>query len=154
MRPEEFFESFVRLNYEDCVEKPGDIRRAFNAAVSASHFADQYYNFNSRIGSALVSNYHNLGSFVEELTNRTNQAFKDIRSISNAYKHLYTDISPQHSAHSSVSSSGSIEIVELPKTSDISSLQEDYSIGNEETEGSVRWYLLEEMAAKLIFYRY
>jgi hypothetical protein len=42
MTPYSFFEAFVEGNALDCHEDPGDVRRAFNAAVSASHVADQY----------------------------------------------------------------------------------------------------------------
>jgi len=92
MTPEQFFESFVEGNLFDCRDDPGDIRRAFNAAVAASHFADQYFEYNKRYCSNLVSAYENIGPFIQCLESLTNGAFRDIRSISNAYKHLYTNI--------------------------------------------------------------
>jgi hypothetical protein len=113
MTPDEFFESFVEGNRFDCHESPGDVRRAFNAAVAASHFADQYFTFNKRHSPSLVSAFGNIGAFVEHLTTETNGAFRDIRSISNAYKHLYTDITDGTSAFSSVDSSGAIVSLEL-----------------------------------------
>ena len=113
MMPEEFFESFVEGNCYDCRAEPGDVRRAFNAAVAASHFADHYYNFNKRHDPDKVSGFPSLGSFVEHLVAATDGAFRDIRSISNAYKHLYTDDNGRTEAFASVNSSGAIESVEL-----------------------------------------
>lgn len=45
MTPYQFFEIFVEGNYEDCYQNPGCVRRAFNAAVSASQLADHYFNY-------------------------------------------------------------------------------------------------------------
>ncbi len=45
--------------------------------------------------------------------NNTNKYFKDIRSIANAYKHLYTGHNPKYSQYSSIASAGTIEDVKL-----------------------------------------
>lgn len=127
MTPDQFFESFVEGNLNDCHELPGDIRRAFNVAVAASHFADQYFTFNKRHSPTLVSPFDNIGDFVEHLSTQTNGAFRDIRSISNAYKHLYTNIDNKGATHSSVNSSGSIDSIYLPGDEDLASIEEDYS---------------------------
>ena len=126
MTPSEFFESFVEGNRFDCHESPGDVRRAFNAAVAASHFADQYFTYNKRHNPPLVAAFDKIGAFVEHLTIRTNGAFRDIRSISNAYKHLYTDIANGASAFSSVNSSGAIESLELFDDGDLATIEEVY----------------------------
>jgi hypothetical protein len=128
MTPDEFLESFVEGNRSDCREAPGDVRRAFNAAVSASHLADQYFNYCERHNPKAVSAFGNLGAFVSHLRLRTNGAFTDIRSVSNAYKHLYTDVG-RLSQHSSVSSCGSIESIELPGDENLRGLEEDYDRG-------------------------
>ena len=113
MTPDQFFEAFVEQNRWDCHENPGDIRRAFNAAVSASHLADHYFTFNKRHNPALVNQFKTIGAFIEHLSSKTNGGFRDIRSISNAYKHLYTDTGAQYETHSSVNSSGSIDAIKL-----------------------------------------
>ena len=99
MTPRQFFESFVEGNAEDYLEHPGDVRRAFNAAVSASHAADHYYEYHGRHRPQLIAAYTSLGTFVEHLCAKTDGAFRDIRSVSNAYKHLYTDASSRFGTH-------------------------------------------------------
>lgn len=126
MTPDQFYVAFVDPNRDDCVEDPGSIRRAFNAAVSASHFIDQYYEFHKRHNPQLVSEYKNLGSFVEFISKETDNAFRDIRSISNAYKHLYTDTSSKSDIYSSVSSSGSIDTIEFQNDAYLQAIEEDY----------------------------
>ena len=125
MTPHDFLESFVQGNRWDCHAEPGDIRRAFNAAVSASHFADHYHKYNERHCPKLISEFPKFGAFIEHLSFQTGGAFKDIRSISNAYKHLYTGADKNLSTHSSISSSGSIYSIELPLSEDIIGLDEE-----------------------------
>ena len=127
MTPNQFFESFVEGNLFDCHDAPGDIRRAFNAAVAASHFADHYFTYNKRHNSNLVSAYDTIGPFIGYLESQTNGAFRDIRSISNAYKHLYTNIDKMQAVYSSINSSGSIESIQLADTEDVKSIEEAYS---------------------------
>jgi hypothetical protein len=107
MMPIEFFESFVEGNRQDCHNDKTCVRRAFNAAVAASHLADHYFKYGQAHFQASVSEFENFSRFVENLSLRTDGAFRDIRSISNAYKHLYTW------ASCSVSSCGAIELVEF-----------------------------------------
>lgn len=109
MTPEEYLESFVQGNLEDCQEEPGDLRRAFNAAVSASHLADHYYTYNRRHHPERVQAFGKVGNFVEHLANETSGAFRDLRSISNVYKHLYTG--PQHLARATILSGGALASV-------------------------------------------
>lgn len=92
MTPDQFFEAFVRGNYEDCQQYPGCVRRAFNAAVSASHLADHYFTYWNKHDQSKVRGFKAIGEFVEDLSTNTDGCFRDIRSISNAYKHLYTSI--------------------------------------------------------------
>ncbi|MFD0949915.1 hypothetical protein ACFQ0F_05855 [Paraperlucidibaca wandonensis] len=126
MTPTEFFESFVEGNAYDCNESPGCVRRAFNASVSASHLADHYFEFNHRHNPALVSGFSDIGKYAAHLSKETAGAFKDIRSIANAYKHLYTDSSKGPSVHSTVNSSGSIESVLISDDEALSGLDEEY----------------------------
>lgn len=127
MTPEQFFESFVEGNLVDCRDAPGDIRRAFNAAVATSHFADQYFAYNQRHNPNLVMSYNTIGPFIENIECLTNGAFRDIRSISNAYKHLYTNIDKKKAAFSSINSSGAIESIQLSDFEDVKCIEENLS---------------------------
>jgi len=112
MTPKDFFDAFVIGNYDDFLENPGSVRRAFNAAISASHLADHYFDF-YKINDPTKIPFANKGKFIEFLIQNTNGCFKDIRSIANAYKHLYTLTDPRHAIHSSVSSTGAIERITM-----------------------------------------
>ncbi len=136
MTPDQFFESFVEGNLLDCHDSPGDIRRAFNAAVAASHFADQYFTFNKRHKPTTVSAFDNIGAFVEHLSIQTNAAFKDIRSISNAYKHLYTNIDKKKAVYSSIDSTGSIDSIELSDNENVTMIEEEYLSGEAPKENT------------------
>lgn len=106
MTPYEFMAAFVEGNYDDFVERPECIRRAFNASVSASHMADHYFTYMRKHEPAKVARYKGIGDYVESLYQLPGEGFRDIRSISNAYKHLYTERSS-----CSISSAGSIDCV-------------------------------------------
>lgn len=67
----------------------------------------------TRNDPALVSAFPSLGKYVEYLSDRTGGAFRDIRSIANAYKHLYTDSTSSYGTHSSIDSSGCIQTLEM-----------------------------------------
>ncbi len=126
MTPWEFFESFVEGNLEDCREDPGSVRRAFNAAISASHMADHWLTFNQRHNPTVVAAFRDVGSFVEHLSQATSGAFRDVRSVANAYKHLYTDSSSKHGAYSAIDSSGAITSVDQLGGSDLVKVEEQY----------------------------
>jgi hypothetical protein len=113
MKPDEYFEVFVLGNQEDSVANPGCLRRAFNAAVSASHMADHYFAFYSRHNPVLVSQWPRNAAFVRYVIQQTQGAFGDVRSISNAYKHLYEDRKNGHPAQWTIDSSGSLESVQF-----------------------------------------
>ena len=125
MTPEEYLESFVEGNRSDCHDDPGCVRRAFNAAVSASHLADHFFTFNKRHAPEIVSAFNSIGTYVEHLSLKTNGAFRDIRSIANAYKHLYTDSESSLDSYSTVNSSGAIDSIEI-NDSDLTRVQEEY----------------------------
>ncbi|HEY2987609.1 MAG TPA: hypothetical protein VGL11_07775 [Candidatus Binatia bacterium] len=127
MTPTQYFESFVEGNAFDCHEYPGCVRRAFNAAVSASHLADHGFNYSQRHMTGFAMQFPTLGDYLDYLSQQTNGAFKDIRSIANAYKHLYTSTDQKKAVHSSVSSAGAIVSVDLTEIdADFASLSEDY----------------------------
>lgn len=128
MTPENFFEAFVLGNYEDYKQHPGCIRRAFNAAVSASHLADHYFEYYRASDSSQVKNFKSIGSYVKYLSEITAGCFRDIRSIANAYKHLYTSRHPKNAVHSSISSTMAIESISfVNKSSEITQVHEDWT---------------------------
>jgi len=106
MTPEDYFRSFVLANYHDFKENPICIRRGFNAAIAASHMADHNYNYHKKNNPAKISNFRKLGDYIKYLSEYTSGHFENIRSIANAYKHLYTW------EHTMVSSTGAIELIQ------------------------------------------
>jgi len=111
MKPEDFFEAFVCENYEDYKQHPGCLRRAFNAAVSASHLADHLYEYSKVHEPGKMAQFRGIPDYVDHLAESTGGCFRNIRSIANAYKHLYTAKARDKGAHSSVSSTGAIESI-------------------------------------------
>jgi hypothetical protein len=105
MTPYEFMDAFVVGNYEDFQDHPDCIRRGFNAAVSASHMADHYYEYMKRHDPTKVAKFRSDSNYIESLYKNPGECFRDVRSIANAYKHLYTKSS------CSISSAGSIDLV-------------------------------------------
>lgn len=110
MSPDDYLRSFVQGNLADCEADPSCVRRAFNAAVSASHMADHYYHYHKRRNPERLSHFANKKEFLAQVEKDTSGAFNDIRSISNAYKHLYVT-----RTESSVDSAGRIESVTYEK---------------------------------------
>ena len=128
MTPDQFFEAFVRGNHDDCQQHPGCIRRAFNAAVSASHLADHYLAYYQKHDQSRVKCFRTIGDLVEHLSKNTGGCFRDIRSISNAYKHLYTAIDPKKAVHSSISSTGAIESISFAdEDTEVKEVEEEWN---------------------------
>lgn len=113
MTPEDYYEAFTLGNHEDFKENSGCVRRAFNAAIAASHLADHYFSYYKKQDPCRVSMYKKVGDYVKHISNKTNGCFRDIRSIANAYKHLYTGNKKSHANNSSISSAGTIETVQF-----------------------------------------
>jgi len=107
MTPDEYFQAFVIGNYEDFLEHPDCVRRGFNAAIAASHMADHYFKYFKKNDPIRISRFQNLSGYVEYVSEQTSGCFKDIRSIANAYKHLYTW------KEVCISSAGAIEVVQI-----------------------------------------
>lgn len=125
MTPEEYFESFVLGNYEDCQQNTGCVRHAFNAAISASHLADHYFTYNQKYDPTKVRSFKKIGDFIEHLSNKTTGCFRDIRSISNVYKHLYESNNPKEAVYSSISSTGAIEFISFDdKNAEVQKIEE------------------------------
>ena len=126
--PEYFFSYFVLGNYSEFKLYPGDVRIAFNAVLSAAHMADHYFYFYKKNNPNKVKTFQNIGSFVVFVSKKTKFIFKDIRSIANAYKHLYTLDNPKTAIYSTVASPGTIETITFQnKRSDIIEIKENES---------------------------
>jgi hypothetical protein len=113
MTPDQYFYAFVRGNYYDCLDNQGCVRRAFNAAVSASHMADHWFEYYKIHDLSKINQFNKIGDLINHISYGTNGYFTDIRSIANAYKHLYTGVHPIYSQYSSISSAGTIEAIHL-----------------------------------------
>ena len=124
--PQDFFESFVYENYLDCERNKGSIRYAFNAAVSASHMADHYFNYNEKHDISKIKQFKKSTDFIKFLSKETNDCFKDIRSIANAYKHLYN--TPKKAMYSTICSPGVLESITFnDRKLNFTKIEEDYS---------------------------
>jgi hypothetical protein len=126
MTPDDFFVLFVEGNSEDYFLNSGCIRQAFNAAVSASQLADHYYKYNKKHNPAKVNSFNRIGDFVEYVSLNTNGCFRDIRSIANAYKHLYTLDDPKMAIYTTIGSPGAFESISfLDKKAKIKEIKEE-----------------------------
>ncbi len=112
MTPEEYYEAFALGNFYDFIADQSSVMRAFNAAVAASHLADCYYNFYKKNNPERVSSCTKLEYFLDYISINTNNYFRDINSIANAYKHLYPR-DKKHPEFSTISSAGTIESIIL-----------------------------------------
>jgi Fe-S-cluster formation regulator IscX/YfhJ len=60
-----------------------------------------------------VSGFNTIGEYVNYASEKTVGAFRDVRSIANAYKHLYTDIDPKKTNYNTISSPAVVESIEI-----------------------------------------
>lgn len=111
--PYDYFKNFIIDNYEDFKKESSSLRKAFNTVVPSSQLADIIYNYYYQRNNNLERQYPTIGSYIKKINNKTNYLFRDIRSIANAYKHLYTGIEDKYSKYSSISSMGTIELISL-----------------------------------------
>jgi hypothetical protein len=107
-------------NFADYQSDVGSIRYAFNAAVSASHLADHYFKYYKKYDTSKIKQFKDLPDFLNHLSKKTNGCFKDIRSISNAYKHLYTN-----TKHAEISSTGAIDSISFKKKVKLQNIEEE-----------------------------
>jgi hypothetical protein len=114
MTPLYYYDNFVVPNYEDFCKDESSIRKAFNAAVSVHHMADNYFNYYKKYRNSRVSDYKKLEDFHVFLS-KTSIYYNDIQSIANVYKHLY--LNPEKH-HVTVESGGAIVNV-MTKDDDI-----------------------------------
>jgi hypothetical protein len=131
MTPDQYFSTFVEGNHCDCLAEPGCVRRAFNAAVSATHMADHYFAYTSRHQPDKMAAYAKLEAFIEYVEDQTHGCFRDIKSIANAYKHLYER---QGRAKWSIASAGSIESITFDVPEAISSIRQDFTSRSKDSD--------------------
>lgn len=113
MTPDMFFSAFVEGNAEDYFSEPSSVRKAFNVSIAASHMADQYFEYYKRHKPEVLADLGTFGDFIQFISNKTDGAFRDIRSISNVYKHLYSDSNKRRDQYSVIDSNGAIDTITL-----------------------------------------
>jgi len=111
MNPYDFFCAFVEENYYDFYKEPDNVRKGINAAVSAFHMADQYFNYYEKNDPSKISGLKGRKDFLKYLANKS-KYFTDIQSIANAYKHLYLN---SNLSYVSIASTGCIESIIFEK---------------------------------------
>ena len=102
--PRSFYALFVAPNFYDYLDDPTDIRRGFNASVSAFQLADIMYAFYKKNDPSKISLWPKKRDLLIDLGKRE-RLFITIQSVATAYKHLYTD-----GAHYEVASRGPARI--------------------------------------------
>lgn len=111
MTPEIYYEAFTLGNYNDFVDDTDNVRKAINVAVAANHLADCYFNFHKKNNPKKVNRFNSLTDFRKYIYRKTDFYFRDIYSIANAYKHLYTGLKENNAKYSTISSAGTIESI-------------------------------------------
>jgi hypothetical protein len=86
--PWDYWQCFVRGNYEDFAESPGDVRRGFNACVSAFSLVDIFYNYCERHDALKIAKWGTSTQLVKHLC-AIDEYFITIQSVATVYKHLY-----------------------------------------------------------------
>jgi hypothetical protein len=90
--------------------------------------ADHYYWYYKKHDPKKVKSFGKYGDFIKYISGNTNDCFRDIRSISNAYKHLYTSTDLKKATDSTVSSTGAIASIIFPdKKSELQKIEEQFS---------------------------
>jgi hypothetical protein len=97
MNPKYYFDNFVIPNYDEFCADEGNVRKAFNAVISLASMTDNCFNYYERRGDPKVAAFmvsankkDNFIAFKNHLRTLSSY-FNDLQSMSNAYKHLYTN---------------------------------------------------------------
>ncbi|MBK0401270.1 hypothetical protein H0I76_18895 [Limibaculum sp. M0105] len=112
MKPRQYWDFFVYENYSDFKRDPTSLRLAFNAAVSCYHLADHVFEFSKRHFPRSANSLGSVGKYTDILIAMCPE-FRDIYSISLAYKHLYVQ-----STKANADSPGSLLSVSLDDVGD------------------------------------
>lgn len=84
-----FYEFFVLPNYSDFLDTPCDVRKAFNASLTAFQQADIFYAYYKKRDPWRVAAWPNKRQFLIELEKREPH-FITVQSVATVYKHLYS----------------------------------------------------------------
>jgi hypothetical protein len=87
--PRTYYEHFVRANLYDYLERPDDIRLAFNASVTAFQMRDIAYCFYEKNEPSKISRWPKPFDFQIYLVERE-PLFQTIQSVATVFKHLHT----------------------------------------------------------------
>jgi hypothetical protein len=105
--PVTYYEQFVVPNYEDYLERAGDIRRGLNACLTASQLADVVIAYCKAEDPARIASWNTVPALRIELCRR-DPYFNVIQSAATAYKHLHAV-----GRHYNISTTGSLESVSV-----------------------------------------
>lgn len=86
--PAMYYWYFVVPNLDDLRQSPRDVRRAFNAAVSAFHLSDVFLEYYTKRDPSRLPTT-NREDFLKFLEGRE-RAFVTVQTAATVYKHLYT----------------------------------------------------------------
>jgi hypothetical protein len=100
--PYTYYDQFFVPNFDDYLERPEDIRRGFNACLTASQLADIMFAFYTREDPSKLSQWKDLRGLRIDLCSRE-PSFGTIQSVATSYKHLHA-----RGAHYEIDTGGSI----------------------------------------------
>ena len=122
--PRSYYEEFVQPNFQEYLQDPDNIRRAFNASVPAFQLADVMYKFYSEEDTSKISKWPDLKALYIYLGTIEPPAWITIQSVANAYKHLRIR-KPQYV----IESPGALWSLTLPRD-DVDFVPADLSLRN------------------------
>ena len=93
MTPVEFFQEFVKKNWQEFQCNTGDRRIGFNAAVTAFHMSDYMFEYYKDKEPKILWFAETRAEYIRGLCHETPD-FQHIQSIANAFKHLKTQEKP------------------------------------------------------------
>jgi hypothetical protein len=86
--PQDYFDCFVRPNFDEFYFSSDDLRLAFNASVSAFQQADIFWQFYDRNNPQALTGWPSYKEFLKDLSWRE-PAFLTVQSVATVYKHFY-----------------------------------------------------------------
>jgi hypothetical protein len=86
--PRDFYDFFVHPNYTEFLQTPLDIRRGFNASLSAFQQADIFYAYYKRHDPSQIRTWPSKKALLIDLGKREPH-FVTVQSVAAVYKHLY-----------------------------------------------------------------
>jgi hypothetical protein len=87
--PRSYYELFVEPNLRDYLERPDDVRLAFNASLTAFQLRDITYFFYEKNEPSKISRWSDVAAFQVYLVERE-PLFQTVQSVATVFKHLHT----------------------------------------------------------------